>query len=172
MRTTITVRAQTRRTSKPDLIEYRFSEPTATIIWGTLLSLESVRVSLCCGTHFRGIRLTNDRGFSAIADQQAKRCTAAPTYWRRFSRPFSSRQSWPSARWPRGSLIVWDTAPRACVILPAAVHASFERRSRKRSNSDRLLRDFSGSARRPPSWTRGYIDRSAVEGLRGFHQRL
>ena len=63
-------------------------------------------------------------------------------------------------------------APRACVILPAAVRASFERRSRRRSNSDRLLRDFSGSARRPPSWTRGYIDRSAVEGLRGFHQRL
>ena len=28
-----------RRTSKPDLIEYGFSEPTATIVWGTLLSL-------------------------------------------------------------------------------------------------------------------------------------
>ena len=28
-----------RRTSRPDLIEYGFAEPTATIVWGTLLSL-------------------------------------------------------------------------------------------------------------------------------------
>ena len=80
-----------RRTSKPDLIKYGFSEPTATIVWVRCSRSEWVRVSLCCGTHFHGIRLTNDRGFSAIADQQAKSYTAAPTCWQRFLRCLSSR---------------------------------------------------------------------------------